>query len=71
MTRLFERYLGDGLYAHFDGYHVILRAPRDGGDHWVGLEPGVLRCFQDYIKYLYAEIEAHNKRQQELQNVKD
>ena len=36
-----ERYLGDGLYASFDGYQIILRAPRSNGDHWVGLEPQV------------------------------
>lgn len=37
-----EFYLGDGLYASFDGYSVILRAPRADGDHWVWLEPAVL-----------------------------
>jgi hypothetical protein len=34
-----ESYLGDGLYATFDGWQLVLRAPRDGGDHWVALEP--------------------------------
>jgi hypothetical protein len=28
-----EVYLGDGLYASFDGYQIRLRAPREGGDH--------------------------------------
>lgn len=37
-----ESYLGDGLYAMFDGWQVILRAPREGGDHWVALEPEVM-----------------------------
>lgn len=37
-----ETYLGDGLYASDDGFMVTLRAPRDGGDHWVGLEPEVI-----------------------------
>lgn len=32
-----EIYLGDGLYAHFDGYHIILRAPREFGYHYVAL----------------------------------
>lgn len=45
-----ERYLGDGLYAHFDGYHVILRAPRENGDHWVGLEYSVILEFIRYLK---------------------
>lgn len=34
-----ETYLGDGLYASFDGYQITLRAPRGGGDHWVALDP--------------------------------
>lgn len=36
-----ETYLGDGLYARFDGCNVILRAPRAAEDHWVALEPSV------------------------------
>ena len=43
-----ETYLGDGLYASFDGWHLHLRAPRKDGDHFVGLEPKV---FQKFIKY--------------------
>jgi hypothetical protein len=45
-----EHYLGDGLYASFDGYQVKLRAPRGGEDHVVFLEPGVLKAFLDFIK---------------------
>lgn len=44
-----ETYLGDGLYVSFDGWHVILRAPRGGIDHWIGMEPEVLARFQRYI----------------------
>jgi hypothetical protein len=40
-TTTHETYLGDGLYARHDGSQIILRAPREGGDHWVGLEPEV------------------------------
>ena len=36
-----ETYLGDGLYASYDGYMIILRAPREHSDHHVGLEPEV------------------------------
>lgn len=45
-----ETYLGDGLYASFDGYQVILRAPRTDGDHWVALEPPVLATFLSWLK---------------------
>ena len=37
-----EQYLGDGLYASFDGHAVTLRAARQEGDHCVVLEPDVL-----------------------------
>jgi hypothetical protein len=43
-----EVYLGDGLYASFDGFAFTLRAPRTGGDHWVALEPEVLEAFDRY-----------------------
>lgn len=44
-----ETYLGDGLYASFDGYQVKLRAPREFGDHVVYLEPRVLDEFMKYV----------------------
>ena len=50
--KLLRIYLGDGLYCEFDGYMVTLRAPRDGGDHWVALEPEVMQAFLDWIKAL-------------------
>lgn len=40
-----ETYLGDGLYASFDGYQIMLRAPRENGDHFVALEPSVYAAF--------------------------
>lgn len=43
-----EEYLGDGLYASFDGFGFWLRAPREGGDHVVYLEPFVLDAFRRY-----------------------
>lgn len=38
-----ESYVGDGLYASFDGFQIILRAPRVGGDHYIGMEPAVFK----------------------------
>lgn len=52
-----ETYLGDGLYASFDGYMIRLRAPREEGDHWVGLEPEVLKEFEQYIVFVRKTIE--------------
>lgn len=47
-----ETYLGDGLYVSFDGYILTLRAPREHGDHWVGLEPQVFKALLDYVDQL-------------------
>jgi hypothetical protein len=44
-----EEYLGDGLYASFDGWQIVLRAPRIGGDHFVALEPRVWRNLRDWL----------------------
>lgn len=41
MTNPREKYLGDGLYASFNGGMIKLRAPRLDGDHEVFLEPEV------------------------------
>ncbi len=45
-----ETYLGDGLYASFDGYQFKLRTPRDDGDHEVYLEDATLAAFLEYVK---------------------
>ena len=45
-----EEYLGDGLYASFDGFTVWLRAPRSPEDHYVGLEPLVL---SEFLRFLH------------------
>jgi len=36
-----ERYIGDGVYASFDGYQIWLKTPRNGGTHLIALEPAV------------------------------
>jgi hypothetical protein len=43
-----EIYLGDGLYASFDGWSIWLRAPRAGGDHYVALDR---LMFKDLVTY--------------------
>jgi len=45
-----ETYIGDGLYASFDGFQFYLRAPRATGDHFVALEPDVLDAFLAFVK---------------------
>ena len=51
-----ETYLGDGLYASFDGYQIKLRAPRPDGDHWVALEPSVYESLVAFHKRIVAAM---------------
>lgn len=55
-----ETYLGDGLFASYDGWMVKLRAPReDGVNHWVGLEPEV------WERLLIMIMEINRKREKD------
>lgn len=51
MATILEQYLVDGLYAEFDGYHVVLKAnsSTDPTDT-VYLDPHVLASFEKFIK---------------------
>jgi len=51
-----EKYLGDGLYVSFDGHGFTLRAPRDGGDHWVYLEPYMCKELAQFINGVLREL---------------
>ena len=53
-----EIYLGDGLYASYDGYQFILRAPRTGGDHWVALE---LPVYKNFIEFVHKTVNTLTK----------
>ena len=40
MSNEFEEvYIGDGVYARWDGWSVLLKTERDGGTHYIYLEP--------------------------------
>lgn len=48
-----NEYLGDGVYAKFDGYHIQLRANDPESEHVIYLEPEVisnLNLFYESIK---------------------
>ena len=42
-----ETYLGDAVYAWFDGYQIWLRTG-DGNDNRIALEPGVYAALRKY-----------------------
>ena len=47
-----EVYLGDGLFASWDGWQVKLRAPRENGDHEVYLDDATLTAFLQFLDTL-------------------
>ena len=53
-----ETYLGDGVYASFDGFQIILRAPRGIGDHFVMLDPYVYKALQEFVVDLKRKTES-------------
>jgi hypothetical protein len=52
-----ETYLGDGLYASFDGYQIKLRAPRDDGDSEVFLDSSVFTALEDFASKFWRRAE--------------
>ena len=51
-----KEYLGDSVYASFDGYHIILTTENglpDDPSNQIALEPSVLRKLNDYNKRIY------------------
>jgi hypothetical protein len=50
-VEMLPRYLGDGVYASFDGYHVWL-AVNDHNNKVVALEPEVFEALVSYVEGL-------------------
>ena len=51
-------YLGDGVYAHHDGYQVWLIAL--GGNH-IALEPGVMQALENYYRDVRKKMRDHSE----------
>jgi hypothetical protein len=50
-----EVYIGDGVYASYDGYQFLLRTKRAHGWDEIYLEPNVLDAFERYVKGVRAK----------------
>ncbi len=48
---LSKAYLGDGLYASYDGWMITLETERTNGRHWVALEREV---FESLLQFAMA-----------------
>lgn len=53
-----DMYLGDGVYASFDGYNVWLDTRAQEPVHRIALEPAVLAALNTYLTRLRQELEA-------------
>lgn len=49
---VFKDYIGDGVYADFDGYHVVLTTERERGVETIFLEPAILQALDRYRERL-------------------
>ena len=45
----YDRYLGDGVYATYDGYHVILDLRAQDATTRIALEPQVMDSLNRYV----------------------
>ena len=50
-----QTYIGDGVYASFDGYQVWIRTQREGGWHEIALEPAVYDRLREYARSVGVE----------------
>lgn len=49
-----DEYLGDGVYASFDGYHIVLDLRAQGSDR-IALEPAVFRRLVQFSRLCWPE----------------
>lgn len=55
MNNEFERYLGDGVYASFDGFQIWLAANHHD-NKVIALEPNVFSALVDYERSVFKEL---------------
>lgn len=51
------RYLGDGVYAGFDGSQIWLWTERETGRHEIALQPPVMVALTDYADRVWGDEE--------------
>jgi len=64
MTMIMEEYIGDGVYASYDGYHIVLKTLGSlGPSNKIHLEPPVMQRLKEYE----GKIAEHQKKVRESQ----
>ena len=56
-----QRYIGDGVYANFDGYQIIIKTHREDGTHYIAIESAVLKSLNEYWAYVNKFYEERRK----------
>lgn len=62
--KMHEQYIGDGVYAWTDGYHIWLKADRGGQEHTIALEAAVFEALVSYEDRLRKMCEAARRREE-------
>jgi hypothetical protein len=61
-----RRYLGDGVYAGFDGYQIWLWAVREGFEHAIAFEAETMASLAKYVadlKHMAHDAESLRREQ--------
>ncbi len=67
----YKRYLGDGAYVEFDGYHIVLTTSNGiTNTNTIALEPDVFKALVKYEKQL-CDVLIAEKELQERKKQKD
>jgi hypothetical protein len=63
-------YLGDSVYADFDGYQIVLTTDNGGGpSNMIYIEPGVFYNLKKYAQKMWIKPEdTEQKRLEEIEN---
>lgn len=51
-----DQYIGDGVYASFDGYHVVLDLRGQDATTRIALEPQVIDALNAYVAFIAKQI---------------
>ncbi len=66
-----DDYLGDGVYASFDGYHIALDLRGQGSEMKIALEPQVFAALLRYKTRVDDAIKELQKERKEKPNAND
>jgi len=58
-----QTHLGDGVYARYDGYHILLSATGapDEAENHIWIEPAVLQALDAWIRNGYTDYNSGQK----------